>query len=42
MVAALGHAALGGIRLHYARPPVTGLEMEIDAYAVGRELVLRE
>jgi hypothetical protein len=42
IVAALGHAALGGIRLHYARPPVTGLEVEIDACAVGRELVLRE
>lgn len=34
---ALGTGALGGINWHYARPPVTGLELEIDGWAVLRE-----
>jgi hypothetical protein len=34
-------AAHGGITWHYSRPPVTGLEVEIDARAVRIELVLR-
>lgn len=36
----LGAAALRGVRWHYARPPVIGLELEIDAYAARQELVL--
>ncbi|MGH7840913.1 MAG: 2-amino-5-chloromuconate deaminase CnbZ [Candidatus Binataceae bacterium] len=37
----LGDAARRGITRHYARPPVTGLELEIDACAVIREEILR-
>jgi hypothetical protein len=37
---ALGGAARLGINWYYARPPVTGLEVEIDAHAVRRELIL--
>ena len=37
---ALGAAAYRGIRWHYARPPVLGLELEIDGYAARQELVL--
>lgn len=37
---ALGAAARLGVNWHYARPPVTGLEVEIDAHAVRRALVL--
>jgi hypothetical protein len=33
---ALGLGALSGINWHYARPPVTGLELEIDGWAVRR------
>ncbi len=36
----LGVASHRGIRWHYARPPVVGLELEIDGYAAHRELVL--
>jgi len=28
------------VNWHYSRPPVIGLEVEIDAHAVRRELVL--
>ena len=35
-----GAAAYRGIRWHYARPPVIGLELEIDGYAARQELVL--
>jgi hypothetical protein len=40
LLPALGAAAYRGIRWHYARPPVTGLELEIDGYAVRQELVI--
>jgi hypothetical protein len=36
----LGAAAYRGIRWHYSRPPVIGLELEIDGYAAREELVL--
>ena len=37
---ALGAAAHRGLNWYYARPPVTGLEVEIDAHAVRREIIL--
>ena len=40
LLPALGVAANRGLRWHYARPPVIGLEMEIDCYAAREELVL--
>lgn len=40
LLPALGAAARLGMNWHYARPPVTGLEVEIDAHAVRRELIL--
>ncbi len=33
-------AAQSGITLHHARPPVIGLELEIDAWSVSREEIL--
>jgi hypothetical protein len=33
-------ASHAGITWHYARPPVTGLELEIDLHAVRRELIV--
>jgi hypothetical protein len=36
MLPALGLGALSGINWHYARPPVTGLELEMDGWAVRR------
>jgi hypothetical protein len=36
----LGSAGDRGIRWHFARPPVQGLELEIDCYAAREELVL--
>jgi hypothetical protein len=40
LLPALGAAVHRGIRWHYARPPVLGLELEIDGYAARQELVL--
>ncbi len=40
LLKALGPAGYRGVRWHYARPPVLGLELEIDAYAAREELVL--
>jgi hypothetical protein len=40
VIPALGEASHAGITWHYSRPPVTGLELEIDAYAVRRQLNL--
>jgi hypothetical protein len=40
LLPALGAAANRGIRWHYARPPVIGLELEIDGYAAREELAL--
>ena len=37
----LREAARGGIRWFHARPPVVGIDFEMDVRAVGRELVLR-
>lgn len=36
----LGAAGQRGIRWHYARPPVIGLDLEIDAYTARQELLL--
>jgi hypothetical protein len=41
LIPALASAAHIGITWHFARPPVTGLELEIDAWAVAREEILR-
>ena len=38
---AIGNAALGGVRLHYARPPIVGAEVELEAKGLARELTLR-
>ena len=40
LLPALGAAARLGLNWYYARPPVTGLEVEIDAHAVRRESIL--
>jgi hypothetical protein len=40
LLPALGAAAFRGIRWHYSRPPVIGLELEIDGYSAREELVL--
>jgi hypothetical protein len=40
LIPALGGASQAGITWHYARPPVTGLELEIDLHAVRRELIV--
>jgi hypothetical protein len=40
LLPALGAATYRGIRWQYARPPVIGLELEIDGYAARQELVL--
>jgi hypothetical protein len=36
----LGAASHAGITWHYARPPVSGLDLEVDARAVRSELIL--
>jgi hypothetical protein len=36
----LASAARNGLRLHHARPPVTGLDLEIDAASVAQTLLL--
>jgi hypothetical protein len=36
----LGGASHSGITWHYARPPVSGLDLEIDARAARSELIL--
>jgi hypothetical protein len=33
-------AAPGGLTWHYARPPVQGLDYEVDVRGVGKELVI--
>lgn len=40
LLPSIGRAAQVGLNWHYSRPPVTGLEVEIDAHAVRREIVL--
>ena len=40
LLPALGSAAHRGIRWYFARPPVHGLELEIDCYATREEVVL--
>lgn len=37
---AIGRAAHIGVTWHFSRPPVTGLELEIDVHAVRQEIVL--
>lgn len=40
LLPAIGSAAHRGIRWYFARPPVHGLELEIDCYAACEEVVL--
>ena len=40
LLPALGAASHAGITWHYARPPVNGLDLEIDARAVTAELII--
>ena len=40
LLPAIGAATQVGVNWHYARPPMIGLEVEIDAHAVRREVVL--
>jgi hypothetical protein len=40
LLPAVGSASHAGITLHYARPPVVGLDLEVDAHAVRSELNL--
>ncbi len=40
LLPAIGLAAQVGVNWHYSRPPVVGLEVEIDAHAVRREVIL--
>jgi hypothetical protein len=40
LLPAIGMAAEVGVNWHYSRPPVIGLEVEIDAHAVRREVIL--
>ena len=40
LLPSIGRAAQVGVNWHYSRPPVTGLEVEIDLHAVRRELIL--
>jgi hypothetical protein len=43
-MAALAAKATGamqrGVRWHHGRPPVTGLELELEARAVAREVIV--
>jgi hypothetical protein len=41
LIPAIGEAAFRGIRWHYSRPPVIGLELEIDCYAARDEVILK-
>jgi hypothetical protein len=41
LLPALGARARVGLTWHYSRPPVTGLEVEIDAYGVRHAIVLK-
>jgi len=36
----LGTAAAAGVRLHYARPPIIGSEIELETRGVVQELSL--
>jgi hypothetical protein len=40
LLPAIGLAAQVGMNWHYSRPPVIGLEVEIDAHAARREVIL--
>ena len=40
LLPAIGSAAQVGVNWHYSRPPVIGLEVELDAHAVRREQIL--
>ena len=40
LVARIGSASARGVRWHYARPPVIGLELELEARCVVREIVV--
>jgi hypothetical protein len=41
LIPAVAQAAQVGITWHYSRPPVTGLELEIDAWSVAHEEIIR-
>ena len=38
---AIGAAAAAGVRVHYARPPIVGAEVELEARGLTQELILR-
>lgn len=38
---ALGDSTMQGVRLHYARPPIVGAEVELEARSLAQELTLR-
>ena len=38
---AIGAAGASGVRLHHARPPIVGAEVELEARGLAQELVLR-
>jgi len=38
---AIGAACASGVRLHHARPPIVGAEVELEARGLAQELVLR-
>lgn len=40
LLPALGEAAGRGITWHHARPPVVGIELEIDGHAVNHEMIV--
>jgi hypothetical protein len=40
LLSLLGVASHAGLTWHYARPPVSGLDLEVDARAVGTELIM--
>jgi hypothetical protein len=40
LLPSIGTAAQVGVKWYYSRPPVTGIDVEIDAHAVRREIIL--
>jgi hypothetical protein len=41
LLPAIGAGSRAGVTWHYSRPPVTGLELEIDAWSVARDEILK-
>ena len=40
LMPSLASAALNGLRFHHARPPVTGLDLELDASSIAQTLLI--